>query len=261
MHPADFFGDASGSLLNAAGNFGIERRAIGELPHHSHVIGQDFRVGTGGSHFGAHAGIVRQDERLSIRKEPLLPRQFPRLFIETKAITGCRLMDLATLESSQLRDGRITFRPDQTKGRKARSIQLPADLCAKLEALKGPKYLWESFPQGLIEAVKKMGCPVHRIKPDFQPKRLYHWIETLFIDYREANPDRPEIHSHQLRKWAFTAAWEDGIDPRKAAIAYGCNVDTVMKHYTALDEQAVTDEVTTRLASRLTPKGNSELHS
>ena len=45
--------------------------------------------------------------------------QLPRLFIETKAVTGCRLMDLAGVESSQLRDGRLHFRPDQTKGRKA----------------------------------------------------------------------------------------------------------------------------------------------
>src|SRR5205085_9532635 len=119
---------------------------------------------------------------------------------------------------------------------------------------KGPKYLWESFPVGLIKAVQKMGCPTHRIKLDFKPSRLYHWIETLFIEYGKDNPDRPKIHSHQLRKRAFTAAWKNNIDPRKAAVAYGCNVDTVMKHYVAMDEQAVTDEVTTQLAEALTPK-------
>jgi hypothetical protein len=75
-----------------------------------------------------------------------------------------------------------------------------------------------------------MGWPTHRIKPDLVPARVYHWNETLFLDYGEANPDRPPIHSHQLRKRAFTAARELGIDPRKAAIAIGCNPDTVMKH-------------------------------
>jgi len=99
--------------------------------------------------------------------------------------------------------------------------------------------------------VKKLGCPTHRIKDDFVPRRLYHWVETLFIDYGEAHPDRPHIHSHQLRKRAFTAAWEHGIDPRKAAIAIGCNPDTVMKHYVRLDEQAVTDDVMAQLAGRL----------
>ena len=70
---------------------------------------------------------------------------------------------------------------------------------------------------------------------------------------------RPPINSHQLRKRAFTAAWQNNIDPRKAAIAYACNVNTVMKHYVMMDEQAVTDEVTNQLADVLAPKpkGNS----
>jgi integrase len=180
--------------------------------------------------------------------------QLPRLFLETKAVTGCRLADLCGIESAQLRDGRLHFKPEQTKGRKARNILLPPDLAAGLEAIKGKTYLWESQPAGLKEAVKKMGRPAHRIKPDFVPARFYYWVTTLFLDYGKANPDKPKIHSHQLRKRAFTAAWEAGVDPRKAAIAYGCNVDTVMKHYVNLDEQAVTDEVTGQLAAALTPK-------
>lgn len=85
------------------------------------------------------------------------------------------------------------------------------------------------------------GHPAHRVKPDFQPGRLYHWVETLFLDYGAAFPDRPRIHSHQLRRRAFTAAWEAGFDPHRAAIAIGCNPDTVMRHYVRLDEQQVTD--------------------
>jgi integrase len=177
--------------------------------------------------------------------------ELPKLFLETKAVTACRLMDLCGIESSQLRDGRLYFRPDQTKGRKARSVLLPADLYAALEAMKGRNYLWESYPAGLVEAVRKMGCPTHRIKRDFVPRRLYHWIETLFIDYGQEHPERPPIHSHQLRKRAFTAAWEKGIDPHKAGIAIGCNPDTVMRYYVKLDEQVVTDEVMGQLAGRL----------
>ena len=79
-------------------------------------------------------------------------------------------------------------------------MPLPAELFAKLQSLKEPTYLWESYPQGLMEPVIKRGCPVHRVKPDFKPSRLYHWIETLFIEYGKENPDRPPIHSHQLRK-------------------------------------------------------------
>jgi hypothetical protein len=46
-----------------------------------------------------------------------------------------------------------------------------------------------------------------------------------------------------FRKRAFTMAWQAGVDPRRAAVAYGCNVDTLMRHYVLLDEQQVTDDV------------------
>jgi hypothetical protein len=92
---------------------------------------------------------------------------------------------------------------------------------------------------------------MHQLRTDFDPRRLYHWIESLFIDYANANPDRQRITSHMLRKRAFTAAWEAGIDPRKAAIAIGCNADTMMKHYVKMDEQATTDEVMGALSSKL----------
>lgn len=77
---------------------------------------------------------------------------------------------------------------------------------------------------------------------------------TLFIDYGKAHPAKPAINSHQLRKRAFTAAREHGIDPRKAAIAIGCNADTVMKHYVQMDGQKVTDDVMNQLAERLAAK-------
>jgi hypothetical protein len=50
-----------------------------------------------------------------------------------------------------------------------------------------------------------------------------------------------------FRKRAFTLAWEKGIDVRHASIAYGCNVDTLMRHYVKLDEQEVTDDVFARM--------------
>jgi len=38
-------------------------------------------------------------------------------------------------------------------------------------------------------------------------------------------------------------ARKSGADVRHASIAHGCNVDTLMKHYVATDEQQVTDAV------------------
>jgi hypothetical protein len=46
-----------------------------------------------------------------------------------------------------------------------------------------------------------------------------------------------------FRKRAFTMAWQAGIDMRQASIAYGCHVDTSMRHYVQMNEQAVTRDV------------------
>lgn len=172
---------------------------------------------------------------------------FARLFLETKAYTGCRLMDLCSLKSAQLRGGRIVFPADLTKGRKERAVPLPAELYASLEAFSGETWLWESYPQGLKTVLAAKGFPTHQLKLEFSPQRLYFWVETLFADYRTAHPDRPLLTSHMFRKRAFTKAWHAGIDPRRAAIAIGCNVDTMMQHYVGLDEQEVTDDVFARL--------------
>jgi integrase len=175
----------------------------------------------------------------------------PRLLLTTKALTGCRLADICGVRSDQLQGGKLAFRADQTKGRKERKVPLPADLFEQLCSIKGPVFLWENYPVGLREALTKRNFPTHQLCTEFSPRRLYHWIETLFSDYTDEHPDKPRITSHMLRKRAFTAAWEAGIDARKAAIAIGCNPDTMMKHYVRLDEQAVTDEVMSQLAGRL----------
>jgi integrase len=183
---------------------------------------------------------------------------FPQLFLSTKAYTGCRLMDLCSLKSGQLRAGRLVFPPDLTKGRKERSVPLPADLFAALEGFKGETYLWENYLPGLRAALKAKGFPTHQMKEEFSPQRLYFWVETLFSDYRKAFPDQPVLTSHMFRKRAFTLAWRAGIDMRQASIAYGCNVDTLMKHYVALDEQEVTDDVFARMHGTKTAGEKSE---
>ena len=126
-------------------------------------------------------------------------------------------------------------------------MTMPADLAAALDAFKGTTWLWENYPAGLKAALAAKGWPTHRMKADFDPKRLYQWVEALFADHRKANPDAPRLTTHMFRKRAFTAAWEKGIDARHASIAYGCNVDTLKKHYVSLDEQQVTDDVFARM--------------
>ena len=172
---------------------------------------------------------------------------FPKLFLSAKAFTGCRLMDICSLKSAQLRDGRLTFPAGLTKGRKARVVPLQNELFELLDIFKGETWLWENYLPGLKAALKAKGWPTHQLNMEFDPKRLYYWIETLFTDYRKAFPDRPRLTTHMFRKRAFTMAWEKGIDMRQASIAYGCNVDTLMRHYVALDEQQVTDDVFSKM--------------
>jgi integrase len=168
---------------------------------------------------------------------------FPKLFLSTKAYTGCRLMDLCGLRSAQLRAVRLIFPADLTKGRKERAVPLEEDLAEALELFKGKTWLWENYLPGLKAALVKKGWPTHQLMDEFSPQRLYYWVETLFAEYRKAHADRQVLTTHMFRKRAFTMAWQAGVDARRASIAYGCNVDTLMGHYVALDEQAVTDEV------------------
>jgi hypothetical protein len=73
-------------------------------------------------------------------------------------------------------------------------------------------------------------------------------VETLFSDYRKAGGS---LTSHMFRKRAFTMAWQAGIDMRPASIAYGCNVDTLMRHYVQLDETRVTRDVFAKMHGKL----------
>lgn len=60
-------------------------------------------------------------------------------------MAGCRLNNLAQLHSNQFNPKAHTFRitPSQDKMHRERGIPLPPDLSARLEAVKGPTYLWE----------------------------------------------------------------------------------------------------------------------
>jgi integrase len=172
---------------------------------------------------------------------------FPKLFLATKAYTGCRLMELCGLKSAQLHGGRLVF-PAHPSGRhKERAVPLPAELYAALDDFKGKTWLWGNYLSGLRKALRAKGWPTHQLNAKFSPRRLYFWVETLFADYRTAHPDRPVLTTQMFRKRAFTLAWQAGVDLAHASIAYGCNPDTLRKHSAAMDEQEVTDAVFARL--------------
>lgn len=176
--------------------------------------------------------------------------RMPHLFFTVKALTACRLQDLCSLRSDQLREGRIVFEAHQTKNRSERYALLPTDLYAELEAYKGDEFLWERYPAELREHVKSAAR--HCVLDSFSPARLATWIVALHRDYqRETGRD---LSSHDFRKAAFTSAAEEDIHPKRAAVAFDVTAETMLRYYTATEKKRTADEVLGRLHAKLRPK-------
>jgi integrase len=184
---------------------------------------------------------------------------FPALFFSVKAYTGSRLADLCGLKSVQVRDGAIVFPAAAVKGRKERSVPLPPSLFESLRRYAGPTHLWEKYPAELKAILAAKGVPTHQLMTEFHPARLYMWVLNLFKEYRGTGPKTGPITSHQFRKRAFTLAWKGDVRVQEAAIAFGCNPDTLLKHYVRLDEQETTNAVFARIgANILGPAGGTQ---
>lgn len=180
----------------------------------------------------------------------------PRLFFTVKAATGCRLEDVCSLLSEQLRDGRLVFPADVTKNRSERYAILPADVYAALDAYKGDTYLWEPYPAELIAANKANGYPTHRQKDDFTPQRLYYWVLQLMGYYQKETGNK--LRSHDFRRAAFTRAAEKDIHPKRAAVAFDVTPETMLRYYTATERKKTADDVLSGLADDLIPKKREE---
>jgi integrase len=178
--------------------------------------------------------------------------RMPALFFSVKALTACRLDDLCRVRSDQLQDGRLVFSADTAKTRSERSAILPSEVYAELEAYKGETHLWERYPPELREATLKRGAPVHRLNPEFSPRRLYLWIVALMQDYQKESGK--DLSSHDFRKAAFTRAAEDDVHPKRAAVAFDVTAETMLKYYTATEKKKTADDVLGALAARLLPK-------
>ena len=61
---------------------------------------------------------------------------------------------MSALRTDQLRDGRLVFAADSTKGRKERKAVLPPDVFAELKEQAGPVWVWEKFPDQLRERLE-----------------------------------------------------------------------------------------------------------
>ncbi len=175
----------------------------------------------------------------------------PRLFFSVKAVTACRLEDICSLRSEQLREGRLVFTADTTKNRSERYARLPADVYAALEAYKGKTFLWENYPAELIAANKAKGWPTHRQNTEFSARRLYLWVVQLMQGYQAQTGNH--LSSHDFRRAAFTRAAEKNLHPKRAAVAFDVTAETMLRYYTATEKKRTADEVLGDLADDLLP--------
>ena len=165
--------------------------------------------------------------------------RLPLLFLEIKAAIGCRIGELASLKTENVKDGRLVFAAETTKGRKERAPKLPAALFAELKAKAGPTYAFERFADERAKRITAKGGPFH-------PERFCEWLRDELKTYcRTTGAKRFKLHN--FRSTAMSRARAMSVPYDDAAVAFGCNPETMRKHYVAIDEQAVSDAVFDRL--------------
>ncbi len=186
--------------------------------------------------------------------------QLPSLFFEVKAVTGCRLKDLASLqtgwlgEAETLEGKRFTVAFNKNKPRKARVAVLPVDLWLELRTVAGKTYLWESYTRDMAKYLELRGVPTHRINPEFSPERLVWWAKDEVDDFNKANPDKPKIQSHDFRKRFVTEGHKAGLDVDTVAAGVGMTVATARRYYLALDDEKAAATVVAKIGTTLRPK-------
>ena len=170
--------------------------------------------------------------------------RFPAMFLEVKRLTGCRIGELAHSRSTSLKDGRIHFEAVTTKGRRSRAIKLPPVLYEELQSVAGSKYVFQAFSEQLRAVHRKKGCSNHaKAVVGFTPRRLMRWLQDQAHDYFEAHPEVQRFKLHNFRGTAMSRARTAGVSYDDAAIAFGCNPQTMRQHYIALEETEISDRV------------------
>lgn len=155
--------------------------------------------------------------------------EVPRLFVEVKALSGCRLNDLCQVLSCQLdvKTKTLTIRAEQDKTHRERVIPLPDDLVKRLAAIKGPTYLWERYNHDAKTFRKGT-----KSKDEFTPDYFYNAMKSLFRDYGKTGG---KLRSHGLRKRAITLTTLATQSVDATAQAIGIDAQTARKYY--LDAQ------------------------
>ena len=80
--------------------------------------------------------------------------------------------------------------------------------------------------------------------------RLKKLLQREARDYFKITKN-PRYKLHNLRGTAMSKAKELGIRSEDAALAFGCDLRTMAKHYEVFDEKPITDSVYQRLHKSL----------
>lgn len=177
--------------------------------------------------------------------------RLPLLFLEIKGLVGCRITELASALSDGLKNSRIQFEAETTKGRKQRSVKVPSAIFDELQAIKGPTYVFEAFSQQLRGVHIKRGKPNHaRCVQGYLPRKLKNWIELEAGVYFKRNPEATKFKLHNFRGTAMSKARTAGVSYDDASIAFGCHPETMRRHYISLDEVSISDRVMDRIQGR-----------
>jgi integrase len=170
--------------------------------------------------------------------------RLPVLVLEVKSLTGCRIGELASASTASLKDGRLCFEAVTTKERKQRSVRLPPALYEELRQLAGPHFVFERFSDQLRSFHLKRGKTRNaQMVRGFTPHRLVNWLEDRVVEYLKAHPKVKKFKLHNFRGTAMSRARMAGVSYDDAAVAFGCNPQTMRQHYIALDEVEISDRV------------------
>ena len=176
--------------------------------------------------------------------------RLPVLFLEIKGAIGCRIGELSSAQSMNLREGRLYFPADATKGREERACLLPPALFDELRVSAGPTYVFERFSEELRAVHRRKGNhqPANAVRT-FTPGRLKRWIQDEAKTYFDTTKAR-KFKLHNFRGTAMSKARIAGVSTDDAAIAFDCTVATMQQHYLAFDKDRVADEVFSRIQNR-----------
>lgn len=159
--------------------------------------------------------------------------KLPSLFIRTKAFLGCRLWDLCSAKSKDLKDGKLTLH-DRKQGTPHTVAITNADLYRELQEIAGPTFLFEKYTVQLRAHLEATKQKVRVVNQSFTVESLYSFVSSLFTDWTETQGKK--LTSHDLRRYAVTSGYDAGARAEELAKRIGMKAATLIKYYLDMDK-------------------------